>query len=219
MGNWQTVINENLLPSFKNKSSDFVKSAYRELKIMVENGPSRMQFSNKGSKHLNKLKTEILKESAENGIKEFINDSDTSSQILKEFMLNYIREHLEINLTKLDRQLFVLDTNISKDGNVKTYEFTNRISPDIQGNITASVMNSGAILKKYNELINNDKKSNSKLHPESYYEHDLTKLMEGYKYYGKDIDVNEWYKDCETSFNFSEGEAPKTKGKSKSTLT
>ena len=107
--------------------------------------------------------------------------------LLKSFLTSFVKNHLDLKLDILDKQLFILES-----GNV-----TSRISPDIQGNITKSVMYSGAILKQIREKMYRlkyiDSKS-SKNKGENDLEQDITKLMEGYKYYGKDIDVNEWYR-------------------------
>ena len=107
--------------------------------------------------------------------------------LLKSFLTSFVKNHLDLKLDILDKQLFILESE----------NVTSRISPDIQGNITKSVMYSGAILKQIREKMYRlkyiDSKS-SKNKGENDLEQDITKLMEGYKYYGKDIDVNEWYR-------------------------
>lgn len=83
------------------------------------------------------------------------------------------------------------------------------MSPDIQGEMTHALMYSGENLVNYFfKILNLKKDEDNKViiseQSKEYktvvkkFERDTTKLMEGYKYYGKDIDVNEWFKTFQT---------------------
>jgi len=202
--NFEELIMDNILPVLKSKTSKFLKENYSYLKDKVESEVDLLKDlaskgqSNKG-KRMNQMMNAVDKENK--GFVPKTKNNDDYHMILKDWLREYIVNYLCLTFDKHDKNLFILNSK----------NITERISPDIQGLMTKSLMFSGTILHEYGMKI---LKLKNKEIPEysdedkkemlTKCEQDTTKLMEGYKYYGKDIDVNEWFKTFKDQIKFEE---------------
>jgi hypothetical protein len=195
-----------LQSNLRKKKSIFLQNSYEELKNCVNDSFSEFEFQPKNKRNqklLDRNKYEPREESKADKFESSLNDldNDQCKSLLKKWLRFYCENHLIIEADKLEQRLFILNSK----------NITDRISPDIQGKMTQSLMHSGEILSKYTLKIAelNSKKGDhstekEKLKLKRDCEQDVTKLMESYKYYGKDIDVNDWFKSFSTSVSFSE---------------
>ena len=122
-------------------------------------------------------------------------------EICNRWIQRFVGEYLQFSYDQQEKYLFILDSS----------KISQRISPDIQGDMTKALMFSGENLLEYKIKIDTHKKQSvQKIEEEEkdkatkVFERDVTKLMEGYKYYGKDIDVNEWFKTFCSAISFEE---------------
>lgn len=195
-----------LLNNLKKKKSIFLQESYEELRNCVNENFNEFEYqpkSKRNQKLLDRSKHEPREDSKVDKFESSLNnlDNEQCKDVLKKWLRFYSETHLTIETDKFEQRLFILNSK----------NITNRISPDIQGKMTYSLMHSGEILSKYTLMINEmsgksvgptSEKDKTELKREC--EQDVTKLMESYKYYGKDIDVNDWFKNFSTTVGFEE---------------
>lgn len=206
---FEDFVKKILLPKLSNKTSKFLRESYRELKKKIEQDidvkeelvNKKLMTNSKRNDRLLQAK-DVNKDGNSHEPRFREKTQDDYRTILYEWLNSFVKNYLNLNPTKDERQLFVLN---SKD-------ISERISPDIQGKMTKSLMYSGDIISEKTKFIlerkgkkvsssNNegDKTTMSRMH-----EQDTTKLMDGYKYYGKDIEVNDWYKSFKSQLDLEE---------------
>lgn len=210
----------NVLKILEGHKSKFIRQAYEDLKTKVESDPDFIsEMKNKTSATSKRIAGLTSKAPLDNSTKDNVKDSkidnksdDEYKHLFRVWLHKFIKDHLSIEIKDLERQLFVLD---SKD-------ISKMISPDIQGNMAHSLMHSGENLQEYTskvkasnpaptktkEKLTEKQREEARLEKQrreaELLEQDITKLMDGYKDYGKDIDVNEWYKSFKTTLQFRE---------------
>ena len=206
---FKNFVQEVLLKKLSGKTSTFVRESYRELKKKIEQDidvkqdmvSKKLMTNSKRNDRLLQAK-DVNKESKTNEPLMREKTQEDYKYILYEWLDNFVRNHLNLKLTEMEMQLFILNSK----------EISERISPDIQGKMTKALMFSGEIISRKTRVIlerkgkrvaqSEDQDEEAKMIRMN--EQDTTKLMEGYKYYGKDIDVNEWYKSFKSQLSMEE---------------
>jgi hypothetical protein len=206
---FKNFVQEVLLKKLAGKTSTFVRESYRELKKKIEQDidvkqdmvSKKLMTNSKRNDRLLQAK-DVNKDSKTNEPLMREKTQEDYKYILYEWLDNFVRNHLNLKLTEMEMQLFILNSK----------EISERISPDIQGKMTKALMFSGEIISRKTRVIlerkgkrvaqSEDQDEEAKMIRMN--EQDTTKLMEGYKYYGKDIDVNEWYKSFKSQLSMEE---------------
>jgi hypothetical protein len=200
----EAFLKEKVLPILATKTSKFLVDNYQALKSKVEEDIDILKdmHNKKQTKSISRSAKLTLAASKDSSIGKITRakSEDDYKKILLEWMYEYVRHFLCLSFHAEEKRMFVLDwKNVSE-----------RIAPDIQGKMTYSLMHSGKILQDAFERIQVIKKDLPPLTEEersqqvTKLEQDATRLMEGYKYYGKDIDVNEWFKTFKDIVKFSD---------------
>lgn len=190
----EAFLKEKVLPILQAKTSKFLVDSYNALKSKVEEDIDILKdmHNKKQSKSISrssKLTLAASKSNAAGKVTRAKSEEDYK-KILLDWIYEYVRNYLTLSFSADEKRMFVLDCK----------DLSERIAPDIQGKMTHSLMHSGENLQKTFETIQRVKKDFYEFSEEERseqvrkLENDTTKLMEGYKQYGKDIDVNEWFK-------------------------
>ncbi|CAI2386463.1 unnamed protein product [Moneuplotes crassus] len=189
VADWEEVVNwlETNISTKKSEflieSANFLQEKIREVKTfgLHITGKSKSNHRRKGM---------LSKNNRENGdqpVEESKLDSEDYKNIFKKWLRHFVHEYVSLNLDEIQKEAFILENS----------QITERICPDIQGNMAKSIMQSSKCIFS-NFMANFKIKSKEKLvrSKEEYLHHfekDTTKLMEGYRMFGKDIDINEWF--------------------------
>ncbi|CAI2386333.1 unnamed protein product [Moneuplotes crassus] len=180
-----------LLDQLSKRKSRFLIQCHKDLQERISQAKSidvTMGGKSKPSNRTKKLINSFSKDVFQKEDTEITLNSQDHEKIFKGWLKNYIFCYLNLDLSMIEKEAFILENS----------QMTARISPDIQGNMAKSIMDSAdCIFTNFKANYEVKSKDDLKKSDEEYltqYEKDVTKLMEGYRLYGKDIDVNDWYK-------------------------
>jgi len=186
VADWGVFV-ESLKNSLKNRNSNFLRKSYENLLERLETNKGIMA---KGGGKVSHRQESLMRgrnnENRANNSDEFIISSPMYKKIFQGWLRQFINKHLSLDLNSLEKKTFILDS----------HDISERISPDIQGRMTKSLIDSGEIIADHFVIGTRAVQKEIDMKEsdlEMLYKRDTTRLMQGYKLYGKDIDVNDWF--------------------------